>query len=131
MRMLALVLIPLLAGCSMVKELKRPPFPYGVISHQRVVGLEAAIPNQAGDSVFKFRLGVVTHSFYLLPCATNRLFIPPISDNFVFGQAFSLRPDTSLRESLQTGFEGPPPLLHLKVFGSNEVVKPKTPKTGK
>lgn len=120
MKTLLILLLPLLVGCSMVRELKKPPFPYAIVSHQRLVGVEAAIPNNAGDSVFKFRLGIVTHSFYLLPCATNKIHIAPISDNFVFGQAISLSPDTSMRESLQTGFEGPPPPLQLKVFKDAE-----------
>lgn len=104
----------------MVRELKKPPFPMAVIAHDRVIGLEASIPNQAGDSVFKFRFGIVTHTLQLLPCATNRIYIAPISDNFVFGQALSLNSDTSVRESLQTGFDGTPPPLQLKVFKDGE-----------
>jgi hypothetical protein len=114
-----LLLLPLLVftGCSMVKELKAPPYPYTVIAHSRVIGVEASIPNQAGDSVFKFRLGIVTQTLQLIPCSTNKLFIPSISDDFVFGQTFSLSPDTSVKESLQTGWSGDvPPPLRLNLF---------------
>lgn len=102
----------LLGGCTVVKELKSPPYPYTVIHHSRVYGVEAAIPNQAGDSIFKFRLGLVSDSVELIPCSTNRIYIPAISDDFVIGQTISLSPDTTIKESLQTGWTGdaPPPL---------------------
>jgi len=104
------------SGCSVIRELKSPPFPYAMISHERVIGVEAAVPSSTSGSVLKFRLGIVTHTLQLIPTATNAMHIPTISDDFVYGQTFSLSPDTSVKESLQTGWSGQPPPLRMK-FG--------------
>lgn len=112
-----LLLLPFLCGCSIVAELKRPPFPYTMISHERIIGVEAAVPSTTSGSVLKFRFGIVTHTLHLIPTATNEMHIPTISDDFVYGQTLSLSPDTSVKESLQTGFNpSNVPPLRLKFF---------------
>jgi hypothetical protein len=105
--LLASVSLFLLCGCaSFVKELKKPPYPYAVTHHARIVGIEASVPNQAGDAVFKLRLGFFSDTTSLIPCATNALSIPAISDTFRLGQNGL---DTSITEDLQTGWSGAPP----------------------
>lgn len=114
-----LLLIPLLCGCSVIKELKRPPFPYVVLHHTRAIGVEANVPNQAGDSVLKFRLGFFSDSWSLIPCCTNsqgQMSIPTISDSFKFGQVISLTPDTTVSEVLDTGWSGQPPAARYSNF---------------
>lgn len=105
--LLALFSIALLSGCvGVVRELKKPPFPYSVTHHSRIVGIEASVPNQAGDSVFKLRLGFFSDTFSLIPCATNALSIPTISDTFKLGQNGI---DTTITEDIQTGWSGQAP----------------------
>jgi hypothetical protein len=115
---LTLLAVLCCSGCaSVVKELKSPPHPYAVTHHTRVVGIEASVPNQAGDAIFKLRLGFFSDSTSLIPCATNALSIPAISDTFRLGQNGL---DTSITEDLQTGWSGQPPTPRL-------IFRPKQP----
>ncbi len=105
------------AGCTAsIEALKAPPFPYAVIHHTRAFGFETTIPNQAGDAVLKIRLGFFSDSISIIPCATNEIHMPTISDTFTIGQGFSLSPSTHIAEDLQTGWTGPPPTPRLQVF---------------
>lgn len=122
--MRALFVIPLLlcGGCvSFVKELKRPPFPYAITHHTRVVGIETSVPNQAGDAIFKLRLGFFSDSISLLPCATNEIHIVNVSDTFRLGQSIS---DTTITEDLVTGWnDQPPPSRHNSLFAPKQKMK--------
>jgi hypothetical protein len=104
----------IMCGCaSVVKELKRPPFPMAVLHHTRAIGIEANVPNQAGDSVFKLRLGFFSDSWAMIPAATNDLHMPAISDQFRLGYSFT---DTTITEDLQTGWRGQPPPPRYQLF---------------
>lgn len=111
--------LTMLCGCApLIRELKKPPFPYALTHHTRVVGIEATVPNQAGDAVFKLRLGFFSDVTTLLPCATNQVYAPPFSDRFKVGESGL---DTTITEELNTGWKDapPPPLMH-KLFSPKE-----------
>ena len=118
MRLIALALVAL-TGCSLVKELKAPPFPVTVLHHTRAVGLEANIPNYTGDSILKVRFGFFSDSWELIPCSTNPIYAPTISDTFTLGGDVGLSLDTHIAEDIQTGWTGPAPSPRLKVFNTN------------
>lgn len=99
-----------LSGCSAVIEsLKAPPFPMAVLHHTRAVGIEATIPNQAGDSVLKLRLGFFSDAWHLIPCSTNQIYIPTMADSFKLGSEISFSPTTTIVEDLTTGWTGQVP----------------------
>jgi hypothetical protein len=107
------LLILCCGGCSVVKELHSGPYPYAVLHHTRAIGIEANVPNQAGDAVFKLRLGFFSDSWSLIPCATNALTTAPISDQFRLGYSFT---DTTITEDLVAGWQGQPPQPRYNVF---------------
>lgn len=109
--MLAAALLPLCGCVGVVREMKAPPFPYAVMHQSRVVGLEMTVPNQAGDAVLKVRIGFVSDAVHLLPCATNKVYIPAVANSFKLGSEVSFSPTTTIVEDLTTGWDGdkPPP----------------------
>ena len=116
--MKALLLLPLLAlaGCSIVKELERGNL--AVIHHTRAVGIEAQIPNQAGDTILKFRLGWFSDTTTLIPCGTNAIYAAPISDTFKLGNAISFTSNSAtIIEDVQTFAPGAtPPTPRSQIF---------------
>lgn len=122
MRVLLLLPLVLCSGCvSFVKELKKPPFPYALMNNERAVAIEASVPNQAGDAIFKLKVGFWSHHTSLLPCSTNQMYIVTVSDNFKLGQSGL---DTSITESLETGWAGaPPPARFQNLFSPKEKAK--------
>lgn len=122
MSYLRLIPLLLLTGCvSFVKELKKPPFPYALMNNERAVALEVSVPNQAGDAIWRLKLGFWSHHTSLLPCATNQMYIVTVSDNFKLGQNGF---DTTITESLETGWTGqPPPARFQGLFSPKEKAK--------
>lgn len=110
MNLSPLILVVLCGCASIVKEIKSPPFPLIITHHTRVVGIEANVPNQAGDSVFKIRLGFFSDTTTLLPCSTNEMHAPAFSDRFKVGESGL---DTTITEEVNTGWKDqpPPPML--------------------
>ncbi len=112
LKIIATVLIASsLCGCaSFIKEMKSPPYPYAATHHTRAVGIEATVPNQAGDAVFKIRLGFFSDTTTLLPCSTNEIYTPAFSDRFKLGESGM---DTTITEEINTGWKDqpPPPML--------------------
>ena len=111
MKFLFPLLLVQLCGCaSIIKEMKSPPFAYAATHHTRVVGIEATIPNQTGDAVFKLRLGFFSDTTTLLPCSTNAIYAPAFSDRFKVGESGF---DTTITEEINTGWKDqpPPPML--------------------
>lgn len=110
-KLLKLALLALtMTGCvSVVRELKAPPFPV-VVKHQaRATGLEATIPNQAGDAIVKIRFGFFSDSFYLIPTSTNQMYCPKMADDFTLGDTLSFTPTVTIKESSVFGWDGPTP----------------------
>lgn len=101
------------AGCApLVKELKKPPFPYAATHHTRVVGI------QASYNGYGLRFGFCSDVLTLIPCATNTISMPPFSDRFKVGQSGF---DTTIVEEITTGWENQPPPPMMKTLQSGEV----------
>lgn len=103
-----------LSGCTIQKFNQPPQWASAVITHERFFGLNANIPS-GGGSIFRVQLGWGSHTWTVIPVSTNRVYVAPVSDTFSLGQ--DLNPfNTSIKEDVQTGWEGSAPLPRLKFF---------------
>jgi hypothetical protein len=83
-----------------------------VATHERFFGLNGSIP-YGGDAILKIQLGWGSHTWSVVPASTNKVFTATVSDTFSLGQ--DVNPlATSIKEDLQTGWEGTPPTPRLK-----------------
>jgi len=104
MNLWPLLLIPLCGCTSLIRELKKPPFPCIATHHTRVLGI------QASYNGYGLRLGFCSDTITLIPCSTNGLVAPAFSDRLKIGQSGF---DTTIVEQVDAGFRGdPPPLMH-------------------
>lgn len=106
-----LILLPLCGCTSIVKELKKPPYPMIVAHHARVVGIKASY------SGYGLQLGFCSETFTFIPCSTNGLTSPTFSDKFKLGQSGL---DTSIVEQIDAGFKDQPPPLMRQLFSPKE-----------
>ena len=112
----------ILCGCS-IERFNKPPMGTAISSHGRFFGLRASIPIGGGE-----RLGVDmgwgSYTWCEIPCHTNKMYAAPVSDTFSLGQG--LNPfDTEIREDLQTGWEGTPPVpRYPRLFGPTNNLPP-------
>jgi hypothetical protein len=90
-----------MTGCvAYVKELHKGPYPYTHEEHESVLGIDLSYAQ------YGLKLGLIRHHDLYLPNCTNRLYTATFDDTFSMGQSWS---DTSVKESIVTGYEGPPP----------------------
>ena len=103
-----LIILPLLGGCTITKEITSGRV--AVIHHSRVTGFEGKIPNHTGDTFLVFRFGLVSETTTIIPCATNIVYSAPVSDTFKLGANVSFTGDaTTITEDLQTYSPGATP----------------------
>lgn len=118
-----LILLPLvflLSGCAIQKFNQPPTWATSITTHTRFFGIDASIPVTSGATVgVKLGWGSVTWS--AIPCATNKVYAAPISDTFSLGQGINPF-NTQIKEDLQAGWEGIPPLPRYSNFFSNGVI---------
>ena len=122
MKALFLLLVPLLGGCTITRELTSGRV--AIVHHLRGTGAELKIPNQTGDSFLVFRFGWFSETTTVIPCSTNGpIYAAPLSDTFKLGQNVSFSGDgTTITEDLQTfapGATPPTPRISLKSEGRN------------
>ena len=112
--------VPLLmSGCApLVKELKKPPFPYTATHHSRVVGIKLSYQG------YGFQLGFCSETLTLIPCSTNALYAAPISDRFRVGQSGL---DSTITEEINTGWKDQPPAPMIRLFSPKAKDQPRQP----
>jgi hypothetical protein len=109
-----LLLIPLLCGCSISKFNQPPTWASLVDAKARFYGLDASIPIGNGMTI-GVKLGAGSTTYTVIPVSTNQVFIPKFSDTLSLGQ--TINPfDTTIREYLQAGWEGPTPPPAMMIF---------------
>lgn len=111
MRLWPLLLVPLCGCAPLVKELKKPPFPYIAAHHGRVVGIKIAYQG------YGLQLGFCSETLTLIPCSTNGIIAPTFSDRFKLGQSGL---DTTISEQIDSGFKDQPPPLSYKLFSPKD-----------
>ena len=98
--LIALLAMPLCGCTAFVRELHTGPYPLTLAQHSRVIGIKASYQG------YGLQLGFVSESVTFIPSSTNKLYLPPMDDSFALGQSWT---DTSIKESIVTGYEGNPP----------------------
>jgi len=114
--LLPLLLLQLCGCTSFVRELHKPPYPYTMAQHSRVVGIKASWQG------YGIQLGFVSESVTFIPASTNKIYMAPISDEFVLGQHML---DASIKERIVTGYDGAPPPPLMKIFSPKDQPPPK------
>ena len=117
--LILLSLVFLLSGCAIQKFNQPPTWATSITTHTRFFGIDASIPVSSGATIgVKLGWGSVTWS--AIPCATNKVYAAHVSDTFSLGQGISPF-NTDIKEDLQTGWEGSPPIpRYPKLFHPND-----------
>ncbi len=117
MKFWPILLVPVCGCAGFVKELHKPPYPYTMAQHSRVVGIKASWQG------YGIQLGFVSESVTFIPSSTNKLWTATVDDEFVLGQHLL---DTSIKEAIVTGYEGaPPPPRFNRLFSPKDEPVPK------